>query len=639
MPNLSQLSIEDLMRIEVTGVSRKEQPVADVAVAVFVITHEAIRRSGMTAVPDLLRMAPGVEVVQINSNKWAVSIRGFNGLFANKLLVLVDGRSVYNRLFSGVLWDAQDLMLDDIDRIEVIRGPGAAMWGANAVNGVINIITKTAADTQGGLVRVGGGNADRQGAVRYGGTAGAARYRLYAQWTSRAESLIAPGLNADDASESVTTGFRTDWAAGPGKFMLEGAVTAGRARALWPNFDPVTAAREPIVDDPSDTRVGHLLGNWTHTRPGGASLQIQAFTDVGMRNEPVGDYRRRAFSLDTQYHTTLGARHDLVAGASYLFRNETLAGKVGFSLIPADERSTRLTGFVQDDIALLGGRLGLALGTQVQHDSFAGVGVQPTVRAVWKGVSHQRFWAAASRALRTPSLVDRRLRVDFLPTPSDSGLPVFVTGLGNPRAETETVVDTEAGYRVEIGTSASIDVTGFVGRYDHLQTNEPGTPVVQFVPSPRVLVTSQFANYLQATTRGVEVVAQWAPVPAWHFDGSYTAFRLTPKLAAASHDPLATRVGATGPKAQWQLRSTFSPVSRVTLHAAIFHAAARQQFQVPAYTRADVSAEWRVTSRLAVMAVGQNLLDESHPEFVGNGALLLATEVRRSAGVRLRWTF
>jgi iron complex outermembrane receptor protein len=328
VPDLSQVSIEDLMNIEITSASRKEQRAADAAAAVYVITHDDIRRSGMTTVPDLLRLAPGVEVAHINSNKWAVSVRGFNGLFANKLLVLVDGRSVYNRLFSGVTWDTEDLILDDIDRIEVIRGPGAALWGANAVNGVINIITKASADTQGVLVRADGGRSNEQGAVRYGGTVGATRYRLYSQWTGREESLIAPGTRANDGSHSVTTGFRADWTASPGEFMIEGDFTSGQARALWPNLDP-SAGRDPIANDPSDTQGGHLLGRWTRPRPGGASLQVQAFVDIAGRQEPVLDYRRHAFGIDTQYHSPFGARQDLVAGAGYRFIEENFGGRVG----------------------------------------------------------------------------------------------------------------------------------------------------------------------------------------------------------------------------------------------------------------------------------------------------------------------
>ena len=638
-PNLSAVSIEDLMNIEITSASRKEQRAADVAAAVFVITHDDIRRSGMTTIPDLLRMAPGVEVAQINSNKWAVTVRGFNGLYANKLLVLVDGRSIYNRLFSGVLWDSEDLMFDDIERIEVIRGPGAALWGANAMNGVINIVTKTAAETPGGLVRVQAGRAGEQGAVRYGGTVGATSYRVYSQWTGRAESVVVPGTGADDASDRATAGFRADWTTRPGVLTLEGDFTAGQARAPWPNLDPQTVARQPLAADPSEAKGGHFLGRWTHARAGGASMQIQSSADITGRDEPVGHYDRHAFDVDAQYHTALGAHQDLVAGAGYRFINEGFAGRVGFSLTPAEDRSTLLTAFVQDEIALFGNRLAVTLGSQVQHDSDAGPGVQPTARVMWKALPHQRLWGATSRALRTPSLSERGLRLDYPPVRSPSGLPLFVTVLGNPSAETETLVDAEGGYRLEIGTAASIDVTAFLGRYDHLLTQEPEAPVVRFVPSPRILVTSQFGNQLAATTRGVELAGHWTPIPAWRFDGSFTGFHVTPELAPGSQDPAAASGDGSTPRTQWQVRSAFSPATRATFNVALFHVGEIEQVHVDAYSRLDVSGEWRFTGSLSAMAIGQNLLDPAHAESSGAGSLLVVTQVPRSLNLRLRWIF
>ncbi len=636
--DLTQVSLEDLMDIEVTSASRKEQPAGDVAAAIFVITRDDIRRSGMTTIPDLLRLAPGVQVAQINANKWAVSVRGFNDLFANKLLVLVDGRSVYNRLFSGVLWDAEDLMLDDIERIEVIRGPGAALWGANAVNGVINIITRASSETQGTLVRVDAGSSGQQGALRYGGTVGSTPYRVFAQWTGRDESLIAPGTGADDASQSIRTGFRTDWVTGPDAFMLEGGLTAGRARALWPNLDPQTAARDPIVNDPSDALGGHFLGRWTHKRANGASLQIQSFADIASRQEPVVDYHRQAVDVDAQYHTTLGGRHDLVAGGGYRFIAERFAGRVGFSLNPAEGRSSLLSAFAQDEIQFFENRLAVTLGGQVQYDSDSGAGVQPTVRVMWKPRSGQRLWAATSRALRTPSLTDQGIRLIYPPVLTDSGLPLIVALQGNPLAETESLVDAEAGYRVEIGTAASIDVTGFVGRYDRLRTQEPGAPVVRFVPSPQILVTTLFSNQLQATTRGLEVAGQWSPMSAWRLDGSYTAFDVSPRLAAASQDPNAGRTDGNAPRAQWQLRSVLSPGTRATVGVSIFHVGTLEELQVEAYTRTDVRAEWRFSSRVSAVVIGQNLFDAAHAEFGGPTTLLLATQVPRSVIVQLRWT-
>jgi iron complex outermembrane receptor protein len=421
--------------------------------------------------------------------------------------------------------------------------------------------------------------------------------------------------------------------------MVQGDFTAGQARALWPNLDPQTAAREPIANDPTDSQGGHLLARWTRSRASGASLQVQSFVDIAGRQEPIGNYHRRTFDLDTQYHKPFGTRQDLVAGAGYRFSDERLDGHVGLSMTPAQGYSSLLTAFVQDEIGFFGSRLALTLGSQVQYDSLVGAGLQPTARVMWKGLPHQRLWAATSRALRTPSLNERGIRVDYPPVPSGIGLPLFVTALGNPAARTEELVDVEAGYRLEIGTAASIDVTGFGGRYDHLVTQETAAPIVEFVPSPRIVVVSQIGNELEATTRGVEIAGQWAPIHTLRLDGSYTAFHVAPHLSATSQDPISATADGTAPRTQWQARATFAPVTRATLSAAMFHVGQLEQLQVSAYTRADVSAEWRFTSGLSVMASGQNLFDAAHPEFAGTRSLLLPTQVPRSASLRLRWMF
>ena len=636
--DLATLSIEDLMNIEIVSASRKEQRAGDAAAAVFVITQDDIRRSGMTAIPDLLRLAPGVDIAQINANKWGVSVRGFNAVYANKLLVLIDGRSVYNRLFAGVYWDSEDLMVDDIERIEVIRGPGAALWGANAVNGVINIVTKAAADTQGGLVRADGGTSATQVAARYGGTAGTGRYRVFAQGTGLTDSRLAPGVRADDDSRSVMTGFRADWITKPHAFTLEGDVKTTRFHALSSNLNPQTVALSPILTDPSNERHGHLLARWTHTRASGAALQVQSFVDLASRREPLGDYYRHAFDVDTQYHTALAGHQDLVFGAGYRFIGERIAGVPGLTLIPPDERSSLVTAFVQDEIALCRDRLMVTFGSQAQYDSHVGAGVQPTVRAMWKAPHGHRVWLAASRALRTPSFTDLTVDLRYPPVPTASGLPLVVVLRGDPDAQAETLVDVEAGYRVEIGSAASLDVTGFGGRYRRLQTIEVAAPVVEFVPAPQILVDSQFGNQLEATTRGLELAAHWAPVPSWRLDGSYSVFRLTPHVAASSQDPTAASEDGSAPRTQWQLRSAWSPADRLTIGAALFHVGRLERYQIAPYTRADVTAEWRFNRRLSAMAIGQNLLDEAHAEFSGARLLVTATELRRAVSLRLRWT-
>ena len=365
-------------------------------------------------------------------------------------------------------------------------------------------------------------------------------------------------------------------------------------------------------------------------------LQVQAFVDVARRQEPVGDYTRRTVDLEAQYHTRVGGRQEIVGGAGYRFINEQFLAGVGSSLNPAEDRSSLVTAFVQDEVALFDHRLALTFGSQLQYDSDAGVGAQPSVRAMWKASPRQRLWAATSRALRTPSLEDRGIRLDYPPVPTGSGLPLVVTLLGNADAETETFVDAEAGYRLDFKT-ASIDVTGYVGRYGHLRTDELAPPVVQFVPSPQILAVTRFGNNLEATTRGIEVVGRWAPAAAWHLDGSYTAFRMTPHLAAASLDPRAAGEEGSAPRSQWQLRSGWSIAPRTTLSLALFHVGPIEQIAVAAYTRADVNAEWRITPRISAMVVGQNLLDAAHPEFGSGTSLLLATQIPRSIGFRLRW--
>jgi iron complex outermembrane recepter protein len=520
----------------------------------------------------------------------------------------------------------------------VIRGPVAAMWGANAVNGVINIITKTATDTAGSLARLDAGSAGAQGAVRYGWNAGPTTYRLYSQWSGRAASELVSGGDANDASQSVTTGFRADATVRPGLLTFEGDFTAGRARALWANLDPQTVLLQPIVDDPSTFQGGHLLGRWVHKRAGGASLQVQSFLDVATRNEPIADYHRAAADVDVQYHSTFGARQDLVVGAGYRFIDESFDGHVGTFLNTNEHNSTLVTGLLQDEIALFGNRMAVTLGAQVQHDSDSGPGVQPTARVMWTALPRQRLWGSVSRALRTPSLSDRWLELEYPPVPSAGGLPLVVRLEGNPDAVTETLVDAEAGYRLEVGASASIDLTGFAGRYAHLPSQEPDAPVVEFVPAPQVRVTSRFANLLDAKTRGLEVAGHWTPMPAWRLDAAYSAFAVTPELADTSRDPSAADTDATAPRHQWQLRTTYAPVPRATLSLAIFHVGALEQFQIAAYTRADLTAEWRVSNRLSLMAVGQNLTDAAHSEFAGAGSLLLATQIPRAVSVRLRWT-
>jgi iron complex outermembrane receptor protein len=643
-PNIADASLEELMNMEITSASRKEQRAQEVPGAVYVITSDDIRRSGMTSVPDLLRLAPGVQVAQINSNKWSVSVRGFGGVYSNKLLVLLDGRSVYTPLFSGVLWDTEDLMLEDVERIEVIRGPGGAVWGANAVNAVINILTRPSAETAGLLVRAGTGTFDPANlAVRYGGASGNGAYRVYAQFSDHGNSVITPTLDANDHWRSFTGGFRGDWSAGANAFLVQGGVTAGKELPLWVSLDPATAGQvDPL--GASTTRAGNVFGRWTRARGSGSRLTVQSFVDLAHRREAVGEYDRRTFDLETDYHTVIGAHHDVIVGGGFRHVNETMDSGVGYTFTPDHQRQVILNAFAQDEIALPN-RVKLTLGGKIEHTKFDGTSLQPTARIIWNLTPRQHLWGAVSRAVRTSSLVDRAVRVEYPPgtTPvppgTPPGIPLSLSISGNPAILPERLVSTEAGYRIDIGSRASIDVVGFLGHYTRLHTVEPSAPVLDFVDGrPVIHVAAKFQNLLEADTRGIEIAGRVALSRWWQIDGTFGTFHLTPHPDAASQDVAAATFEGLAPRYQWRGHSAFSLGPRVQADVLLFHVGSLREIGVPAYTRADVRLEWKLTRRFSLIAQGQNLLTPAHAEFAGD-TTLVSTLMPRSGGLRLTWRF
>jgi iron complex outermembrane recepter protein len=644
-PDLRLATLEELMNIEVTSASRREQRAEDVPAAVYVIGRDEIRRSGLTSIPELLRLAPGVQVAQVNANKWAVSVRGFNSLYSNKLLVLVDGRSIYNPAFSTVLWDTEDFLIEDIDRIEVIRGPGGAMWGANAVNGIINIITKPATATQGGFVQVGAGTLDTAtAALRYGGSFGGLTYRLFAQGSNHGNGIPPAGAPvASDRWRSLTSGVRADWSHGANALMVQSSSTYGRQRPLWFNLDPaVIATGELGTSDISETDVAHVLGRWTHTRALGASLQVQAYYDQSHRDETIGIYDRSTWDLDAQYHVTLGSRHDLVAGGGYRHIDEVIEGRGGYSFTPNRVRPIIVNGFAQDTIGMAGSRVELTLGAKYENNTFAGSGFQPTTRLLWKVTSQQRLWASAARAIRIPSLIDRGLYVEYPPVLMPNGIPMTVGAIGNADFNSEHLFNAEVGYRLNLGSMVSIDAVGFSGRYDDLQTYEPVEPVL--TPSPvfsapaELKVLRRVQNVLSADTAGAELTGRLQLTRIWEIDGAFSAFHLTPH-GNGSRDVNAIAYDGQAPRTQWRAHSSFplGPRGQADLH--LFHVGPIDGLQVAAYTRLDVRLEWPLTNQLSVIASGQNLTNHAHAEFSGHETNLQSTLVPRSAGLRLAWRF
>jgi iron complex outermembrane receptor protein len=640
-PDLALATIEDLMNIEVTSASRKEQRAEEVPAAIYVITQDDIRRSGMTTIPDLLRLVPGVQVAQINANKWAVSVRGFNSLYSTKLLVLVDGRSIYNPLFATVLWDTEDLLLEDVERIEVIRGPGAAIWGANAVNGVINILTRRSADTQGLLVRTGvqaPGAADA--AVRFGGTAAAGTYRVYAQAASHAGTVLADGAGANDRWRTLTAGVRGDWTSGADSYFLQADTTAGRQRPLWLNLDPATVASSYISPNAvSETEAGHVLGRWQRALPDHAALQLQSFADFAHRREAIGEYDRRTFDLDAEYHVKAGSRHDLVLGGGYRSISESMIGDGGYVFTPDRARTTLVNAFAQDEIALAANRVAVTLGAKFEHDTLSGSGLQPTARLLWNVAPKQHVWTAVSRALRTPSFIDRGLQVVFPPVPQADGSVLVQGAHGNPAIGDERLVSAEGGYRVNVSSAASLDVALFSGRYDGLMVYEPQPVLLTRASALTVVrVETQSQNILKASTRGIEISGRVKLTDAWQADGAVSTFHFSPDANGSRASWVAAYDGHV-PAYQWRGHSAWSLGPRAQADLAVFRVGPIVQMGMPAYTRADARFELKISSGISAILTGQNLLDPMHPEFVGNDTNIAATLVPRSGSVRLTWRF
>ena len=627
------------MKIPITSVSRKEQRLDSVPAAVTVITHDDIRRFGITTLPDLFRLVPGMQVAQINSNNWAISVRGFNDLWSNKLLVLIDGRSIYTRSFSGVYWNAADLMLQDIDRIEIVRGPGGSAWGANAVNGVINIVTKAAGATKGTVAQLGRGTyGGTQAAVRYGGSFGNTDYRVFSQWSDHESSLIDRHTPAKDGWTRFTNGFRIDSTSGANAVMTEGSFIAGRTRALWTSFDGPTARLSVPASSRDGLESGSLLARWTHDRDNGESLQIQSF--VNAHRVDFGSdtaERETTYDLDLQFHTKVTARHDIVLGGGYRQTNTTTDGSFFYSVSPRTSNNAVLNAFVHDDIALTD-RLRLQIGARADHDSTAGWSVAPTARIIADVTPQQHLWAAASRALRTPSASELGMRFNYAAFMGDEGVPIVLGVRGNPHYKTEEFLDVEGGYRINIGTQASADVTLFRGRYNRLTTYEPAA-VFETTPEPHLLIYSQLENLLKADTVGVEISGHWTPVKAWRLDASYSGLQLVTHADAASHDPLAALYDGNAPTHQWQIHSSASFGSRLELAAGLFHVGRVRRLNVPAYTRADARLEFQLFKPLSVVASGQNLLAPMHAEYAGTETGATPTFIPRSTGITLLWRF
>lgn len=616
--SLADESLEELMNIKVVSVGKKAESLKTTAASVFVITAEDIRRSGMHSLPELLRMAPGVQVARTVSGHWAISIRGFNGDFANKLLVLVDGRIVYNEQWAGVFWDMEEMPLENIDRIEVVRGPGAAMWGPNAVNGVINILTKSAEYTQGGLVTGELGTQDANTSARYGGAISPdAFYRVTgrfgdasampAQWPASAG-----GFSPTHGWTSSSGDFRVDWRpTGQDTLLFEGQgyhSSVGNPAAFITPQNPYP----PFQDSLDSSTAGNLFGQWQHTFANGSSLEARAswdHIDYGLSKLPSS---LNAAAAELQYHFTLGSRNDLVAGASFRQENFTIGSSPGNSLNPPQQSLGSYSAFLEDQVTLVRDKFYFIAGVNIGHYTFTGPATQPTGRLLWTPNQKLTTWAAVSRAVRTPSLIERGMDFNVFSFPAGPGLNGMGILVGNPSAGAESVLAYEAGQRVELNKRVSLDLSVFLNRYQHVLFFEAAPPY--FVPGqvPYLATPITFDNVYQGTSHGLELSATWNPASQWRLIGGYSLLHVNVQPYPGWQPP--SKPINNSPVSQWQLRSNLDLTRRLQLDAALYYTSAIAEDLVPQHLRGDLRLGWRAGEKLDVSIGIQNAFQSYHLE-------------------------
>ena len=646
--DLADKSLEELLNVQVTSVSRKQERLSQVAAAVYVITQEDIRRSGATTIPEILRLAPGLDVAQIDTNTWAVSARGFNDRFADKVLVLVDGRSVYSEITTGTFWNALDTMLEDIDRIEVIRGPGATMWGSNAVNGVINIITKPAKETQGALVSAGGGNSQRGfGEVRYGGAMGAnGYYRAYAKSFDRGTILPTDLGDAQGDWSGVQGGFRMDWnASRRDSLTVEGeGYSSGLHRVL------TTASLFPPYDEDFSSRAsvngGSLMTRWEHRLADGSTTALQASYEHFSDNEQLATPVLDVVDVDFQHRKPLTDRLSLLWGLGYRSTRVNISeDSPSIHFLRPHQSDNLFQALIAADIDLVPDRLGLDLGTKFEHNPFSGFEVQPDLRLAWTphppGAPPQTVWAAVSRAVRTPSISNNGLESLETVTPGASAVPTAVTFSTSSRLHSEDLAAFQLGYRIQPGPRMSLDVATFYNIYNNLFSTELGTPYFAAAPVPHLVIPSEYSNQANARTYGAELAVNLKLAKWWKVTGSYSWLKLVPSTDPSSTDVTTVTTLAHGnPQHQFQIRSYLDLPWRLEFDTAAYRVSSLTALGIPAYTRSDARIGWRATRHLELSVSGQNLLNGAHVEFFRPRELSDdAMEVGRSVYGMVTWRY
>ncbi len=641
---LTDASLEDLLNIEVTSVSRKQQVLSKTPSAVYVITQEDIRHSGATNIPDLLRMAPGLDVARINASTWAISIRGFNFRYSGQVLVLVDGRTVYTPILSGVFWDQVAIPLENIDRIEVIRGPGGTVWGANAMNGVINIITKSARYTRGTLVRAQTGTQDRiQGFVRFGGAAGVnGSYRVYSRYATNENSPSEVAKPATDEAHQVLAGFRFDSDLSPNdKVTVQGDLTGLSESQTITTLLPGGTAVPRTLDDRIEVGAGNIMGRWNHVFGNGSEATAQVYYDrfrrfdQGLNIENTGD-------VDLQYRFRFAGWNDIVAGLGFRVTDQIWQDGYEVSIGTGQKRDNLFTSFLQDEIKLTE-VLSLTLGTKLEHNPYTGYEFEPGVQIAWLPSVHQTLWASVSRAIQQPSWLFAEGQVNYGITVPGTGDVIFQIA-GNPRSTAPWLLNYELGYRREVSKSLTLDSTVFLSDYHRLQTAEALPPYIAAEPPPaHVVLPNSFGSLGKARNYGVEFSTSWDVTKRWRLTAGYSFLQMKLSTDARSTDLGFVATAGDSPRHQVQLRSNINFPRQTEWDVSAYYVGAlsggpQATGPVPDYLRLDTRFGWKLGRVIEFSVAGQNLLAPRRFEFL-DAVQVNPTEAARAVVARVTWHY
>ena len=602
-----KLPFEELFDIEITTVSRRRERLVEAASAVQVITAEDIRRAGVSSLPEALRLASNLQVAQFDSRQWAISARGFTTVGSNKLLVMIDGRTVYTN-FAGVFWDVQNVMLEDVERIEVISGPGGTLWGANAVNGVINVITKSPRDTQGALVSGGGGSLlNGFGNGRYGNKVGKDLYfRLYGMGFDRDNMVLRNGSDA-----------KNDWHIGQGGFRADWLPTSGDVVTFQGDFYAGAFGRAVPGDLTVDGQ--NLIARWTHPLAADSDLSLQVYWDRTWRRTPnLFAGHVNTYDIEFQHRLRLGERNKFIWGGGYRLVADRARNGPTLAFSPARRDLHLFNGFAQDEIDLIQNRLTLTVGSKFEHNDYTDFELQPNVRMAWTPVANHTLWTAISRAVRSPSRVDTEL---FAP-----GSPPFFLLAGGDKFDSETVIAYEAGYRTELAQRLGVSISAFYNDYDDIRSVER-VALGQFM----------IRNGLRATSYGVELAAAWQALDWWRLRGGYTYLRKKIRLGDSGDINRGSSEG-NDPQHQFLIQSMINLPANFEFDSVLRYVDNLNQLGpvVPSYVSLDLRLGWRPTANWEFAIVGQNLLDKTHGEF---GARATRQEIPRSVYGKITWKF